>query len=177
MFFVVGKSRALIAKASLMEMLQLWGESYPGSQEPRNTTNTPHSKPHIRDLLGGKKNLPWAETENWTEDRLYIGFLGVVMSFPERGLVGFQVLRLGFLLCMVELSHLHLEGLGLAIIAGRVFCGQSLVLGGPRGRAWPLAGLTRRSVPTHSCLLTFSSIYACKLFTKENLTARRLTDT
>lgn len=57
-----------------------------------------------------------------------------MMSFPERGLVGFQVLRLGFLLCMVELSHLHLEGLGLAIIAGRVFCGQSLVLGGPQGQ-------------------------------------------
>lgn len=44
------------------------------------------------------------------------------MGFQAQGLVGFQVLRLGILLCRAELGHLCLEWLGLQI----VFCGQNL---------------------------------------------------
>lgn len=52
-----------------------------------------------------------------------------------RGLVGFQVLSLDFLLCRVELCHLCPEGLSLL-----EFCEQSLEGGGPQG--WGLEGLT-----------------------------------
>ena len=40
------------------------------------------NKPHTKDILGGKSPegwlllLRWEATENWAEDRIYIGFLG-----------------------------------------------------------------------------------------------------
>lgn len=43
------------------------------------------------------------------------------MGFEDQGLVGFQVLSLEFLLFRVELGHLCLKGLGLAVIAIKVF--------------------------------------------------------
>lgn len=45
------------------------------------------------------------------------------------GLVGFQV---GFLLCRVEVGHLHLEGLEPVFMTIGVFCGQSLMVGSPQ---------------------------------------------
>lgn len=53
------------------------------------------------------------------------------VELAEWWLVGFQALELSsaFLFCRLELSHLCLEGLGLAFRADTVFCGQSLIVG------------------------------------------------
>lgn len=61
------------------------------------------------------------------------------VELAEWRLVGFQALELSsaFLFYRVELSHLCLEGLGLAFRADTVFCGQSLIVGGPGVRTWP----------------------------------------
>lgn len=45
--------------------------------------------------------------------------------------MGFQV---GFLLCGMEVGHLHLEGWESVFMAIGVFCGQGLMVGSPQGQ-------------------------------------------
>lgn len=93
-------------KGFLVEVLQLWGERYPASQEPRNTTKahcTSNFTQEIRwerhkvSASAGKRN---SRELRWRQ--VYIGFLVAESGgwflrarFPQWELAGFQVLDLG----------------------------------------------------------------------------------
>lgn len=101
---------------------------------------TPHNIPHTRDLLGGKKPggwlplLRWERSENWTEGRVYIEFLGVGTGgiFESRAWVSYSVR----------------QWLSPALRAVGMFCGWNLteILG---EGAWPHRCLERLTV-SHS---------------------------
>lgn len=89
-------------EGELQSVFQLWGECYPYSQEPRNTT-----KSATQQEVGKEepRRVPASamarNSKNWAGGRAYIEFLGdgVEWSFPRWALVGFHVQSLGFLLC------------------------------------------------------------------------------
>lgn len=56
------------------------------------------------------------------------------MGYHAQGLVNFEVLNLYFLYYRIDLGHLHLERLRLAIMGIRVFYRQSLAVGGLQGQ-------------------------------------------
>lgn len=72
---------ALRGEVSPFQVLQLWDERHPGSQEPRNAIKSHHTTNHTQEFMGkctgGWLSLFWWEAAgDWAGGRLYIGFPG-----------------------------------------------------------------------------------------------------
>lgn len=107
------------------------------SVDPRNTTKSDFTTSFTRDLSRGKNPGEWMPllrqevAENWAEDGVYIGFLGMgTWSVPGWGLVEFQAQSVGFLLW---------KGRGLSQL-GQLECSLDRIwqLEVFEGGAWPL---------------------------------------
>lgn len=123
-------------------MLQLWGEGIltAGSQGIPPS----HTHSNLTQEIYWEKHRRVAASAQESSSRELSGEQALCRLLWDRplqgglGLLGFCGLILSFLLCRVELGHLHPGGLG-----PRVSCGQSLVVTGPQGQG--LAGHLRTS--------------------------------